>query len=231
MKIGPTWLRHRATSSCRRRALCLSQRQLRPRRAVLSLVQPRKRRQRPNPLPNRRRPPVRLGRQRKWLWLRRLRSRRRLRTRPRKKRRASKAIARPRKKKSRRRFRRRTIPARRNQRNLQLLRPVAARGPRLATALVAPVGPVLNRNSAGTAACCTTAFTVNGSNRRRSQRRDQKIPCWRNFESKKTAGFRVSRSLGCREAAISTNQSKRSRIGSAASSRCPTDSEKGIITT
>src|SRR5256885_1964711 len=87
------------------------------------------------------------------------------------------AIARPRKKKSRRRLRRRTIPPRRNQRNLQLLRPVAARGPRLATTLVAPAGPVLNRNSVGTAACCTTAFIANGSNRRRSQRRDQEIPC------------------------------------------------------
>src|SRR6266513_3698087 len=202
MKLGPTWLRRRATSSCRRRGLRLNQQQLRFRPAVPSRVQQRKRRQRRNPHQNRRQQPVRLGRQRKWLWLRRLRSRRRLRNRPRKKRRASKAIVRPRKKKARRRWRRRTIPPRRNQRNLQLLRPVAARGPRPATALVAPAGPVLNRNSAGTAACCTTAFIANGSNRRRSQRRDQKIPCSRNFESKKTAGFRVSRSFGRREAAI-----------------------------
>src|SRR5438034_10269190 len=51
----------------------------------------------------------------------------------------------------------------------------SGRGPRLAAALVAPAGRALNRSLAGTAACCTTAFTANGSNRRRSQRRDQKI--------------------------------------------------------
>src|SRR5947199_4353523 len=166
MKLGPTWLRRRATSSCRRLSLRLNQHQLRFGPAVPSRVQQRKRRQRRNPHQNRRQPPVRLGRQRKYLRLRRLRSRRRLRNRSRKKRRASKAIAGPRKKKSRRRLRRRTIPPRRNQRNLQLLRPVAARGLSLATALVAPAGPVLNRNSDGTAAWCTTDYIANGSKRR-----------------------------------------------------------------
>src|SRR6266404_3980602 len=125
---------------------------------------------------NQRLPPVRLGRrrQRNWFWpkLRQnLRRSRRL-----KRKRTNRLKVQARRLKSRKLFRQKK--SRWRQRNQPRLKLAAGKARRPEPAAVVRVEARARDSSAGTAACCTTGFTANGSNRRPLPALEAKIPRW-----------------------------------------------------